>query len=165
MAHELCHALIHPVPGPEPVDRQSEAYRREERIAHVVGDAVSTMLGFPNYAVAAVKHRFSSWVLPGEMAAEEVAEAAAMVEKITALIAGVSVWPRPGAEHECSAACQDGLHAHLLLVDDPELESALRWVSILAAQDEIEVVELKRAAEQRTPRATIWLLRFRRGAG
>lgn len=53
------------------------------------------------------------------------------------------------------------IHAQLLLVDDPEMEAPYAGVSILAAQDEIDVVELQRAAEQRTPRATIWLLRFR----
>src|SRR5260370_11595338 len=100
-AHELCH-VIYPPPGTgQPIDYSSNAYKREDRIAHIVGDAVSHLLGVPTYSEAANRLGFRNWMAPGEWSAEEVAEAAEVTAKVKHLIAEESVYAGPPPPGKC----------------------------------------------------------------
>ncbi len=157
MAHELCHALVHPEPAKQAVDRGSEVYRREDR----VGDNVARLLGFSQFGEAGAASGYANWVSAEEMAAEEMVEAEEIIGYIEKLIASVSVWRQPAVAHLCAGSCEGTVHKEQLVVDERDREPALRWVTLMAAEAKIEVISLEKASPQPTPAATVWMLRYR----
>jgi len=161
-AHELCHVIYH-LPGTaKPIDYESNAYKREDRIAHIVGDAVSHLLGVPTYSEAAKRHGFRNWMAPGEWSAEEVAEAAEVTAKIKRLIAEESVYAGPPPLGECWPECADPEHVEYLIVDEDDQQKAEQLVKEILPEG-VTLRSMTRWAHQNSPRTTQWVARLTGG--
>ncbi len=162
LAHEFCHALLHPTEEP-PASTDTPEYKREDRIAHGVGEIVGSHVGIVGYPAMVEKWRISNHVPLSELASDERAEATRIADHITQLIARTSVWPIPTTEHICNEWCADKLHAERVVIDEVDEDSAVGIVR-LALEPPLELVRLERWVAQRTPRTTEWRLYFALGS-
>jgi hypothetical protein len=162
-AHELCHVINHPPGTAVPIDYASDAYKREDRIAHIVGDVVSHLLGVPSYSESAERHGFRNWMPPGEWSAEEVAEAAEVTSKIKRLIAEESVYAGPPPPGECWPECANAEHVEYLIVDEDDQHKAEQLVKEILPEGVI-LLGMTRWDSQDSPRTTQWVARLSGGS-
>lgn len=158
LAHEFCHALLHPDEEP-PGNIDTPEYRREDRIAHAVGETVASDLGLMSYGDMALTWKFSNYLTPTEMVPEERALAAEIAAQIKRLIARTSVFPVPGTDHECNDGCIGEVHSDLVVVDEGDEDKATDLVR-LAASTPSASFRLERSDQQPTPRTTLWRATF-----